>query len=559
MCLYIVKKIESLEMTEQKIEGNIIDIINNKIFYGNVIISKNKIKEINYISEEYINSNYILPGLVDSHIHIESSMLIPAEFAKLAVTHGTVATVSDPHEIANVLGIKGIEFMIENGETTPFKFYFGAPSCVPATDYETSGAKISDNEIEILLKSNKIKYLSEMMNFPGVIYDSPEVKSKLELAKKYNKPVDGHAPGLNGELLEKYVKAGITTDHECFTLEEALEKINLGMKVLIRNGSAAKNFDALHSLITTHNDMVMLCSDDLHPDDLSDGHINLLIKEALSYSHNIFDILRACIFNPIKHYNLDVGMLRENDNADFIIIDNLKDFNVISTFINGEIVYSKNDVKFMSFPSLLPNKFNISLISKEILKVSQTGEKIRVINAIDGELITTESIEIPKVEDGLLISDVERDILKIVVLNRYKETAPAIGFIKNIGLKNGAIATSVAHDSHNIIAVGTNDIDLAKAINLVIRSKGGMSVSNNKEEYLLPLPVAGLMSSHDGIKTGKLYKEVNKIVKELGSNLKSPFMTLSFMALLVIPEIKLGDKGLFDGKEFKFIDMQFNN
>jgi adenine deaminase len=483
-------------------------------------------------------------------------MLVPSEFAKIAVCHGTVATVSDPHEIANVMGIAGVKFMIENGDTVPFKFYFGAPSCVPATDFETSGARITANDIELLLKNDRINYLSEMMNFPGVIYDFPDVKEKLSIANKYNKPIDGHAPGLSGDNLSKYISAGITTDHECFTLDEALQKINLGMKVLIRDGSAAKNFDALHSLISSHTPMVMLCSDDLHPDNLVDGHVNLLIKKALSYGHNIFDILKTAVLNPIDHYKLDVGILRENDQADFIIIDNLIDFNVLNTFINGIEVFKEGKSQIDTVPSLLPNRFNISVINKEDISLKKLGNKIRVICAIDGELITKEEIHFSKSENDFLCSDVENDILKIVVINRYNKSEPSIGFIKNIGIQKGALATSVAHDSHNIIAVGTNDNDMLKAINLIIRAKGGMAIVNHDEEYLLPLPVCGLMSNLDALKVSKLYKELNKKAKELGSNLIAPFMTLSFMALLVIPEIKLGDKGLFNGIEFKFIDLQ---
>lgn len=537
-----------------EITANIVDIINHRIFPGSVVVESGKIKQI--IKDESMKQkNYILPGLIDSHVHIESSMLVPSEFARLAVTHGTVATVSDPHEIANVLGLDGVNFMIENGNKVPFKFYFGAPSCVPATTFETSGATITADDIRTLFENFDLKYLSEMMNFPGVLYDFPDVLGKINIAKEFGLPIDGHAPGLKREQLKKYVSAGITTDHECFELDEAIDKIYNGMKILIREGSAAKNFDTLYKLVDSRPDMCMFCSDDKHPDDLAVGHINELVKRAIANGSDLFNVLRIACLNPILHYNLDVGLLRESDDADFIIVDNLKDFNVMKTYIKGQLVSENGKTLIESVHSSQPNNFNTEEKSVSDFHISPSGKKLRVIEALDCELITNEIIVEEKAENGTLISDVDNDILKIAVVNRYQNTRPGLGFIKNFGLKQGAIASSVGHDSHNIIAIGTSDEELCNAVNAVIEMKGGMVVVDCNKIDKLPLPVAGLMSSDEGYSVAKKYTALCKRVRELGSNLHAPFMTLSFMALLVIPHLKLSDKGLFDGNKFEFVDI----
>lgn len=539
-----------------QLSGNIVDVVKGRIFKGTLTISNGKIENI---TEEETGSNrYILPGLVDAHIHVESSMLIPSEFARLAVVHGTVATVSDPHEIANVLGIDGVRFMIDNGRKVPFKFYFGAPSCVPATSFESSGAHLGPADMEQLLKTDEIHYMSEMMNFPGVIHEDKEVLAKIQVAKKYRKPVDGHAPGLSGEDAKKYVQAGITTDHECFTIEEALEKISYGMKVQIREGSAAKNFDTLIPLINSFPDKIMLCSDDKHPDDLVDGHMNLVIKRAIKSGHDPVKVLRACTYNPVKHYNLNVGLLQKGDPADFILVDNFNDFAIKATYIDGEPVAENGKSLLQPIHTSTPNKFIADPITVNDLEVKATGESIKVLKAQDGQLITKKLIAKAKIENGLVISDTSNDILKIIVLNRYKASAPAIGFVNGFGLKRGAIASTVAHDSHNIIAVGTNDRDIAKAINLLIETKGGISLVNGERNLHLPLPVAGIMSNEDGYKIAETYSKLDKAAKNSGSTLNAPYMTLSFMALLVIPELKLSDKGLFDGTEFEFTTLFIN-
>jgi len=536
------------------LSGNIVDLVKGRIFKGTVQVRSGKIVKI--IPDVSVQEDQtILPGLIDSHIHIESSMLIPSEFARLAVVHGTVCTVSDPHEIANVLGIKGVKFMIENGKKVPFKFYFGAPSCVPATPFETAGARFTPDDLEELLSMDDIHYLSEMMNFPGVIQGHPDEIKKIDIAKKHNKPVDGHAPGIKGEDARKYAEAGISTDHECFTMEEAIEKIRYGMKVQIREGSAAKNFEALIDLMKDHSDKVLFCSDDRHPDNLVEGHINTLVKRAIAKGYDPIKVLRSTIVNPIVHYHLSVGLLQEGDPADMIVVDNLKDFNVKTTYINGLKVAENGKTLLNSVEETPINNFHTTPVSKEDIQVKDSGGKIRVIEPYDGELITGSVLMNAKSENGYLVSDPEKDVLKMVVMNRYEKAQPAVAFIKNIGLKSGAFASSVAHDSHNIVAVGTTDDEIVQAINAIIRSQGGVVVVNNREENLLPLPVAGLMSNKDGFEVAKKYKDLDTMLHKMGTTLHAPFMTLSFMALLVIPELKLSDKGLFDGNSFRFVPL----
>ncbi|MDA3907247.1 MAG: adenine deaminase [Bacteroidales bacterium] len=535
-------------------KGKIVDIVAGKIFKGELHIEGSKIKAI-IPNDEITENQYLLPGLIDAHIHIESSMLIPSEFARLASIHGTVATVSDPHEIANVLGIDGVKFMIKNGKKVPFKFYFGAPSCVPATPFESSGASLGPDEIEELLQMTEIKYLAEMMNFPGVLNGDKEVMAKISSAKKHNKPVDGHAPGLKGKDAQKYVQAGISTDHECFTIEEALDKMKDGMFVQIREGSAAKNFESLIELIGEYSDKIMLCSDDKHPNDLENGHINQMIKRAIAKGFDLLSVLKSCTLNPVQHYKLDVGMLQLGDDADFIIIDNPKDFNVLKTFLRGQLIAENGKTLIDSVLEETPNIFVAEPLSVTDLIIEPKSGKLKIIEVIAGQLITKSILGDPLVKHNNVISDLKNDVLKIVVLNRYKPSKPSIGFIRGFGFKKGAIASSVAHDSHNIIAVGTTDAELVDAINLIITEAGGVSLVCDNEKIILPLPVAGIMSNNDGFDVAKKYAEIDKKAKTLGGSLEAPFMTLSFMALLVIPELKLSDKGLFDGNSFSFTEL----
>ncbi|MEI8052468.1 MAG: adenine deaminase [Bacteroidota bacterium] len=542
-------------MSTFSIQGNIVDIKEKNIFWGSLEISNNRISQITNEGLEKKGAHYILPGFIDSHVHIESSMLVPSEFAKLAVVHGTVGTISDPHEIANVCGMEGVRYMIENGNTVPFKCTFGAPSCVPATIFETAGAAIDADDIDVLLQMPEIKYLSEMMNFPGVLFDDAEVLKKIASAKKYNKPVDGHAPGLRGDDAKKYIDAGISTDHECFTAEEALDKLKYGMKILIREGSAAKNFEALIDLMHEHSDMMMFCSDDKHPDSLAAGHINQLCARAVKKGIAIFKVLKAACINPVEHYKMDVGLLNIGDFADCIIVKDLVNFEVVKTFIDG-ILVAENGLSFINAPTAaVINQFDCNEKMVNEFSMSFNGEnEIMVIEALDGQLITNKILFPPKVIDGKIVSDVENDILKIVVVNRYYNAPIAKAFIKNIGLKKGALASSVAHDSHNIVAVGTDDESLCRAVNAVIKCGGGVSAVDENNEKILPLPVAGLMSTNNGYEVAKAYTEIDLFTKlNLGSTLSAPFMTLSFMALLVIPHLKLSDKGLFNGDRFEFV------
>ena len=544
------------------VTGNLVDIPNKHIYGATLWIEDGHIKRIE-ASSEPINPAlpYIMPGFIDSHVHIESSMLVPSEFARLAVLHGTIGTISDPHEIANVCGVAGVEFMIENGKQTPFKFFFGAPSCVPATIFETAGAEVNEKEVDALLSRPEIYYLSEMMNFPGVLHNDPLVMAKIKSAQKHNKPVDGHAPGLRGEAAKKYIDAGISTDHECFTIEEALEKLEYGMHIIIREGSAAKNFEALYSIIDTHTSKVMLCSDDKHPDSLAAGHINTICARAVAKGLDVFNILQTACINPAKHYKLPVGLLNPGDPADFILVKDLVHFKVSSTYVNGELVADNGISNIKSVATNPINNFDCKKIEADALTVSEIeypnqNGLIPVIEALDGQLITNKLLLTGSLQNGNWVTDTSNDILKIVVVNRYHTAPIAKAFIKNFGLTHGAIASSVAHDSHNIVAVGVDDASIAAAVNLVIEARGGVSVVNGANETasskVLPLPVAGLMSANDGFEVASTYTAIDLAAKALGSKLEAPFMTLSFMALLVIPHLKLSDKGLFNGDDFNF-------
>lgn len=558
----------------------LVDINQRRIYPAKVSVQNNCIIQIQPIHENEISTpGFLMPGFVDSHVHIESSMLIPSEFARIAVMHGTVGTVSDPHEIANVCGMEGVEFMIQNGKQVSFKFNFGAPSCVPATVFETAGAALDSNDVEALLALDDIKYLSEMMNFPGVLHNDSEVMKKIAAAHRAGKPVDGHAPGLTGALAKQYIEAGISTDHECFTLEEALDKLSYGMKIIIREGSAAKNFEALAELIDDHPNMIMLCSDDKHPDSLVEGHINQLCARAVAKGLDVFNVLKAACINPVKHYQLNIGTLRVGDPADFIVVEDLTHFNVLQTYIDGQALLTRDSVSpssptsaspasaavpnkkslIQSVPATPINQFTCAPVNEVDLLVPVTSYPnqdgfIPVIEALDGQLITNELQLKGTIHEGCFVSNTADDILKMVVVNRYHMAPVAKSFIKNFGFRTGAIASTVAHDSHNIVAVGATDEALAAAINAVIAAEGGIScVDANGRVLVLPLPVAGLMSTEDGFIVAEKYTAIDAMAKSLGSPLSAPFMTLSFMALLVIPHLKLSDKGLFNGDRFEFL------
>lgn len=534
-----------------KVSGTIIDVLNRTTFKGTIITDGGKIVEI--AKHEDVPDQFILPGFVDSHIHIESSMLVPSEFARLAVQHGTVATVSDPHEIANVCGIEGVRFMIENGEQVPLKFYFGAPACVPATPFETAGAVLDVAAVEELLDRDDIVYLAEMMNWPGVLNKDPDVMAKIAASLKRGKPVDGHAPGLTGENASLYASAGISTDHECFTKQEALDKIAAGMLISIREGSAARNYDALHTLLAEHPDKIMFCSDDKHPDDLIRGHMNDIAARSLKQGYELYDILTAICIKPVQHYKLDVGQLQSGDKADFVVVSDLETMRVSETWIDGNQVYGEGRVHFGHVPIHPINNFTSYAVRPEDFIVPASDQKQPVIIARDGEIVTgMDWAELPQ-KDGQTLADPSQDILKIAVVNRYEKAPPAVGFIKNFGIKDGAIASSVAHDSHNIIAVGSSDEHLSAVVNLIMDEKGGIAAVQPGKSNVLGLPVAGIMSDRPGVEVGKAYESLSEMARNMGSSIQAPYMLISFMALLVIPKLKISDKGMFDGETFQFV------
>jgi adenine deaminase len=541
-------------MQTTTIQGQYVDILNKRIYPAKVLIQEGMIVSITECDEA--PNQFILPGFIDSHVHIESSMLVPCSFARLAVVHGTIGTISDPHEIANVCGLEGVQYMIDNGKKVPFHFFFGAPSCVPATAFETAGASIDSVATAKLLASPDIYYLSEMMNFPGVLHQDTEVMQKINAAHAIGKPVDGHAPGLMGEQAKQYIEAGISTDHECFTMEEAVDKLSFGMHILIREGSAAKNFEALYELIDDHPKKIMLCSDDKHPDSLLEGHINQLCARAVAKGINVFNVLRTACINPVLHYQLPTGFGRVQDPANLILVEDLTNFKVLETYIDGQLVAKDGHSLIEPVQAKTINQFNAHPISLSDLQLpvaaypSKDG-LVPVIHAIDGQLITNLAWAKPTIIDNKIVADIEKDILKVVVYNRYHAATPKVGLIQSFGFKSGAIASTVAHDSHNIIAVGVDDESILKAINLVVHEKGGISCVEGEASKVIGLPVAGLMSTEDPYQVANDYIEIDKMAKALGTQLGSPFMTLSFMALLVIPHIKMSDLGLFDGDQFK--------
>jgi adenine deaminase len=535
------------------LSGRIVDPVRRRVFPGTVAIENGRISAVEERADA--TGSLLMPGFVDSHVHVESSMLPPSEFARLAVRFGTVATVSDPHEIANVLGAPGVHWMIENGRTVPFKFHFGAPSCVPATSFETAGATLDSAAVRALLERPDILYLSEMMNWPGVLFGDPEVAAKLRAARELGKRIDGHAPGLMGQDAARYAAAGIETDHECFTYEEALGKIRLGMKILIREGSAAKNFDALRPLLRDHAGMCMLCSDDKHPDDLVAGHIDRLAARAVAAGVPAWDVLAAACVNPVHHYRLPVGLLQPGDPADLIEVEDLKDFHVKRTWIGGRLVAENAKTLFDTARATPVNAFRCSPKKAEDFRIPARGPQVRVIEALDGQIVTREAHMPAATSGGFATADPSRDLLKIAVVNRYADAAPAVAFIRGFGLKSGALASTVAHDCHNIVAVGADDASLARAVNALVEARGGVAFAKGDRASVLPLPIAGLMSPDSGETVAAAYSKIDRETKDAGVTLKAPFMTLSFMALLVIPQLKLSDKGLFDGQAFRFVDL----
>ncbi len=531
------------------IEGNIVDVHGREVFPGSVAVEDGRIVSVR--RHQTPEKGFILPGFVDSHVHIESSMLTPENFGRLAVRQGTVAVVTDPHEIANVCGMEGIEFMLRNSGRSPVKCFFTIPSCVPATGFDRSAGVVSGSDVAVLAESGKFVGLSEMMNVHGVVNDDPEIVRKIGAAKAHDLPVDGHAPLATGDVLREYVARGVVTDHECTSLSEAREKVGLGMKIQIREGSAAKNYEELRPLIGMCPDRLMFCTDDAHPQQLiSEGHIRGLVARSVGMGYDLFDVLRIASVNPVEHYGLDVGLLREGDKADFIIVEDLKDFEVREVFIEGKSVLdfqAGEDAADDMINVFEHDPLELSSLKKEV------GPEINVMKLVPDQLLT--ELGVYRTLRSDFESDTENDILKIVYVNRYFNGEPQVAFCKGFGLRKGAVASSVAHDSHNIIAVGTNDADLLCAINSLVECKGGLCVVNDGEVNVLPLPIGGIMSPSAGEIVAAEYDALEGIAKDvLGCPLNAPFMTLSFLSLVVIPEVKIGEKGLFSFSKFGWFD-----
>jgi adenine deaminase len=535
--------------------GNIVDVVGRRIFPGRVEWAGGRIVRIVPTPGKRYRQQ-IAPGFVDAHVHIESSLMPPSEFARWAVVHGTVATVSDPHEIANVLGEAGVRYMLDDARRSPLKFNFGAPSCVPATDRESSGATLDAKAVAKLLALRDVYGLSEVMNYPGVLGGDPEVLAKIEAARRLGKPVDGHAPGLRGAQARAYAAAGITTDHECYTLAEAREKAAAGMKILLREGSGARNLDALLPLLRERPDACLFCCDDLHPDLLLVRHIDELVRRALAAGADRLDTLACASLHPVRHYGLKVGLLQAGDPADFIVFEGWKTLRVRRTYLDGKLVARDGRSLLPRHAPKIVNAFKTGARRPEAFRVAAQPGRLNVMEALDGQLLTRWKKLKPRVVDGAVVADPAHDVLKIVVVNRYKAGAPvAVGFVRGFGLREGAIASSVAHDSHNLVAVGADDVSLATALNLVISRRGGLALACRAGAQVLPLPIAGLMSDLDGRTVAETYAQLDRGAKALGSPLQAPFMTLAFMALLVIPDLKLSDRGLFSGTKWSEVPL----
>lgn len=576
----LIKSALSPEKCDSFVEGNLVNVITKEIYKATIGIKNGKIvyvgdgennglkNEVN--SKKILHTNkFLLPSFIDSHIHIESSTLIPSEFAKLAVKHGTCAVITDPHEIANVLGVEGIKFMIENSKDTPIEIYFNIPSCVPAAEGFETSEKINIEDTKQLKKNKRILGLAEVMNFPGVINCNPEIIKKIKLFNSKNFVIDGHSPNLKGNLLNAYVLF-IRSDHESMNYGEAIEKLRKGMYLMIREGSAAKNLDVLKDIIKNKisTDNCMLCCDDIHADELNERHIDLLIKKAIEMGMDAVDAIRMATINPANYFNLkNLGAIAIGRNANITIVNDLKDFKVDTVIFKGKVVVSNGKFILRTKQRKISEKFTNTIKIRKFcidnLKIKarkkKGKEKVRVIKAINGKIFTEERIEEISIKDGFLTEDTRRDILKIVVVDRHKGENFCVGFVKNFGIKSGAIASSISHDAHNVIAVGSDDVSFIKAISEIDKIQGGIVVvcknkDNEDKIYSLPLRIAGLMSDN----TEEVLKNTDvlkKKAKEIGCKLNEPFMTLSFLTLSVIPELKITDKGLVDVRDFKFVDL----
>ncbi len=534
----------------REFRGMIVDVISGRIFPGAVVVRDQKIISVAEASGDVPRGRFITPVIGSAHTHIESSMLPPSEFARHAMAFGEGFGVHDPHEIANVLGVLGVEWMIQDGKNSSFHFCWGAPSCVPESPLVRTAAVIDADDVRYLLSKPEIAYLSEVMAFPLVLAGEPQIMSKIAAAKAAGKPIDGHAPGLRGSDAARYAAAGISTDHECVSLEEARDKLNAGMKILVREGSAAKNYSALCELLHSHPDRVMFCSDDIHPDDLLRGHMDTLIRRAIGDGVPAMSAIRAASRNTIQHYGLPVGLLQPGDRADFLIVEDLKDFRVKETYLQG-ILVAKDGKSLEAAAKPEPvNAFQHYPLSIDDFSIPARRGRVRVIEVYDGQLITGQHVTEPKISGNELVADLERDILFLAVVDRVTPSKPALGFVRNFGLKGGALASSVAHDSHHVIAVGTSKQELFHAIEAVRKAGGGISAVREGEELILPLVHAGLMSSDSGEIVAERYETLDRFAKSMGSPLRAPFMTLSFLVLTVIPSLKMSNFGLVDVEQF---------
>jgi adenine deaminase len=534
------------------IEGNLVDVVREAVFPARIETSHGIITLIERVDKEF--RDFLVPGLIDAHIHIESSLLSPSRFAEAAVPHGTTAVIADPHEIANVLGLEGIDYMVRDAAAVPLRFYFTAPSCVPATPFETSGAVLGPREVEKLLERDNFIALGELMNYPGAIRGDPDVIAKIDVARRLRKPVDGHCPLLSGEPLRAYVGLGISTDHECTTAAEALEKHALGMRVMVREGSVSKDLEALAPFARDHE--FLLVSDDLLLPDLLRGHLDRSLAAAVSLGIDPFRALRAATINPARHYGLPLGLLEAGRMADIVRVADLGSFRILEVYIGGRRAAGQGRPTFVARPEPLPGRLSVRERSPRDFAVRASGPsaKVRSIGLVKDSLLTQSLKATLSVEDGLVMPDADRDILRIAVVNRYRDAPVANGFVTGFGLKDGAIAGSVAHDSHNIIAVGAGAGDVADAVNRVIREGGGFSACASGRGAILPLPVAGLMSAEPAAAVGETLDRLHAMAEAQGSTIPRPFMAMSFLSLLVIPSLKIGDRGLFDVDAFRFVE-----